>query len=157
MTSFNTLLTFAALSILSGACGNAESNNAAENEPTSELSEKQKHVVIFDTDANNELDDQHALIYLLLNGKDFIVPGVTVNATRNGGDIQGHYDEAERILKLAKLDGTVPLYKGANGNFEEIKNNLGKANFDGHEAVDFIIEEALKPRKEKLVLLPTFS
>ncbi|NND09149.1 MAG: nucleoside hydrolase, partial [Saprospiraceae bacterium] len=155
MTLSNASLTFAALSILYGACGNnTVPNNAVENNQTSEIMENQKHVVIFDTDANNELDDQHALIYLLLNGDDFIVPGVTVNATRNGGDIQGHYDEAHRILKLAKLDGTVPLYKGANGNFEEIKNDLGEATFDGHGAVDFIIEEALKPRKEKLILLP---
>ena len=38
--------------------------------------------VIVDTDANNELDDQHALAYVLLNGDTFKVEGVTVNATR---------------------------------------------------------------------------
>ena len=45
--------------------------------------------VIVDTDANNELDDQHALAYVLLNGDTFDVEGVTVNATRGGGDIRG--------------------------------------------------------------------
>ncbi len=50
--------------------------------------------VIFDTDANNELDDQHALAYLLLNDEKFNTIGVTVNATRNGGEIQAHVKEA---------------------------------------------------------------
>jgi purine nucleosidase len=39
------------------------------------------HHVIFDTDANNEIDDQHALAYLLFSGDVFAVEGVTVNAT----------------------------------------------------------------------------
>lgn len=54
--------------------------------------------VIFDTDANNELDDQHALAYLFSNRDYFDIKAVIVNATRNGGDIQGHYDEAVRII-----------------------------------------------------------
>src|SRR4029453_2741022 len=37
---------------------------------------------LVDTDANNELDDQHALAYLLFNGRSFDVEGITVNATR---------------------------------------------------------------------------
>ena len=37
--------------------------------------------VIFDTDANNELDDQHALAYLLFSGNAFAVEGITVNST----------------------------------------------------------------------------
>src|SRR5690349_20868316 len=73
--------------------------------------------VIFDTDANNELDDQHALAYLLFSGNNFAVKGITVNATYNGGNIDEQYAEAERILKLATLNGTLPLFKGANGNF----------------------------------------
>ena len=39
----------------------------------------QKTKILFDTDANNELDDQHALAYLLFNGQDFEVEGITVN------------------------------------------------------------------------------
>ncbi len=109
--------------------------------------------VIFDTDANNELDDQHALAYLLFNSKTFDVLGVTVNATSNGGNIEEQYAEAERILKLSKADGRVPLLKGANGNFEEINGKVAGAAFDGSEGVNFIIAEANKKRKEKLVLL----
>src|SRR5689334_20863496 len=65
--------------------------------------------VIFDTDANNELDDQHALAYLLFSGNTFAVKGVTVNATYNGGNIDQQYAEAERILKLTNEDGKIPL------------------------------------------------
>ncbi|MEZ4826809.1 MAG: hypothetical protein R3C61_11045 [Bacteroidia bacterium] len=37
--------------------------------------EKAKIPVIFDTDANNELDDQHALAYLLSNADVFNILG----------------------------------------------------------------------------------
>lgn len=110
--------------------------------------------VIFDTDANNELDDQHALAYLLMNGETFSVKGVTVNATFNGGDIEGHYREAERILQLLNLDGKIPLFRGANNDFPEIKNQLSNPGFDGQPAVDFIIEQAQQQQNGKLVLLP---
>ena len=47
------------------------------------MTDNSKIPVIFDTDANNEVDDQHALAYLLFNGDHFKVEGVTVNATRD--------------------------------------------------------------------------
>jgi len=110
--------------------------------------------VIFDTDANNELDDQHAIAYLLLNDDVFNTLGVTVNATRNGGEISEHVKEAQRVLMLCNKDEEIPLFAGANANFSEIRPHLKDAGFDGQEAVDFIIKEAMKKRKEKLVLLP---
>ena len=113
-----------------------------------------KMAVIIDTDANNELDDQFALAYLFFNGKSFTVPGVTVNATKNGGDIEGHRMEAERVMRMCKGFWKIPLIKGANKNFEDILPAIKNEHFDGSDAVDFIIEEANKPRKEKLVLLP---
>ena len=113
-----------------------------------------KHTVIFDTDANNELDDQHALAYLLLNGEDFRVRGITVNATKSGGAIENHYNEAARIMKLCKSENTIPLYSGADANFADIEKNLDQPDFDGHDAVNFIIDEALKQENEKLVLIP---
>ena len=76
--------------------------------------------VIFDTDANNELDDQHALAYLLFSGDHFKVDGITVNATYNGGEIDAQFAEAERVLNLCHPEGNIPLIKGANGDFEEI-------------------------------------
>jgi purine nucleosidase len=119
-----------------------------------------KHHVIFDTDANNEVDDQHALAYLLFSGDYFAVPGVTVNATSGPGSsrepsrIEDHYDEARRVMQLCGVYGSIPLFKGANGSFEEIRNHVDEPGFDGYEAVDFIIEQALMDRDRELLLLP---
>ncbi|RDV11999.1 nucleoside hydrolase [Pontibacter diazotrophicus] len=108
--------------------------------------------VIFDTDANNELDDQHALAYLLLNQDTFDVRGITVNATKNGGDIDEQYAEAERVLKLLKSDHKIPLLKGANGSFNDIMDHTANADFDGAEGVNFIIENA-KQTPETLTVI----
>ena len=110
--------------------------------------------VIFDTDANNELDDQHALAYLLLNEDVFNVLGITVNATRNGGEIEEHMKEAQRVVDLVGWKDKVAVIRGANGDFPEIRKQLDQSDFDGYEAVDFIIEEAMKKRKEPLLLIP---
>ena len=96
--------------------------------------------VIFDTDANNELDDQHALAYLLLNDSTFNVIGITVNATRNGGEIEEHMKEANRVVDLVGWKGKVPVLKGANGNFTNIRSQVYRSEFDGSDAVDFIIK-----------------
>lgn len=113
----------------------------------------QKQTVIFDTDANNELDDQHALAYLLLNGDAFHVKGVTVNTTKHGGNIDEQYAEAERVIKLCNLDGKIPLFKGADGSFEEIRPSIEEETFDGYKAVNFIVEQAKKQEGEKLVVI----
>ncbi len=109
--------------------------------------------IIFDTDANNELDDQHALAYLFSNMDYFDIKTIIVNATRKGGDIDRHFDEAERIMKLFKVRGEIPLLKGANKSFLDIKDNLSNPNFDGFQAVNFIISEAKKHTNEKWVVL----
>ncbi|MDI6451075.1 nucleoside hydrolase [Anaerobaca lacustris] len=116
--------------------------------------------VIFDTDANNEVDDQHAMAYLLFSGDTFDVAGVTVNATsdpngfRTPSNVQDHYDEARRVMQLCgQLYGRIPLKLGAQGGFEEIAPHLDRPDFDGHEAVDFIIEQAGMQRDGELILL----
>ncbi|HLE56230.1 MAG TPA: nucleoside hydrolase [Rhodothermia bacterium] len=109
--------------------------------------------VIFDTDTNNELDDQHALAYLLFNGGAFDLEGVTVNATYNGGGIDEHYREAERILELSTLHPRIPLVKGATGSFEDIRDEVDGRDFDGFDAVDFIIKRAMAPSDRELELL----
>lgn len=113
----------------------------------------QKLSVIFDTDANNELDDQHALAYLFSNQNFFDIRAVTVNATRSGGDIQGHFDEAARIMQLFNVRQNIPLLKGANKSYLDIRDDLNNPEFDGFEAVDFIISEANKSTEEKLVVI----
>lgn len=114
----------------------------------------EKIKVIIDSDANNELDDQHALAYAFLNSDVFDVVGVTVNNTDNGFGIQGQYDEALRIIRLFNLEEEMPLLKGADKDYEEIAPHISEVDFDGYQAVDFIISEALKMKDEKLVLAP---
>jgi purine nucleosidase len=126
------------------ACKNSET--VAE-----EVYEQKKLPLIFDTDANNELDDQHALAYLLFNADTFEIKGVTVNATSSGGDIDAQYAEAERVLKLCRAD-TLPLLKGANKSFTEIDQTVTNKDFDGYEAVNFIIDQA-KAADQKLLVL----
>jgi len=109
--------------------------------------------VIFDTDANNELDDQQAMAYLFFNNSIFNTKAVTVNATYNGGNIDDQYAEAERIMQLCKVATKIPLLKGANKSFLEIKNELSNEQFDGYKAVNFIISEAEKHNKTKLVVI----
>lgn len=109
--------------------------------------------VIFDTDANNELDDQHALAYLLFSGNTFHVAGVSVNATHSGGEIANHYAEAKRVMQLCDRDGKIPLLKGANENFNQITPHIKEETFDGSDAVNFIISKANARTNDKLVLL----
>jgi purine nucleosidase len=110
--------------------------------------------VLLDTDANNELDDQHAIAYMLFNGRVFDVDGITVNRTRGGGDVRQHYAEAERVIRLASLHGRIPLHLGASGSFQEIEGNLARSDYDGAAAVRFIIERAHAADPRPLVLLP---
>lgn len=109
--------------------------------------------VIFDTDTNNELDDQHALAYLLFNGNVFDLVGITVNATRSGGEIGNHYEEAKRVMQLCGYHNELPLYSGANHNFDSIQNEVGKKEFDGYKAVDFILGESKNFSGQKLIVL----
>ncbi|MFD2203810.1 nucleoside hydrolase [Shivajiella indica] len=123
----------------------AEETSAPETSPKVRL--------IYDTDANNELDDQFALMYLLVNVPTFDLEGVTVNATKSGGNIDMHYEEAKRILQLGQRFGQIPLLKGADGSFEAIRTSVQNQDFDGKEGVDFIIEQANRPHDQELVIL----
>lgn len=111
--------------------------------------------VIFDSDANNELDDQHAIAYMLLNQDTFNVLGITTNNTRNGGGIAGQSEEARRVVTLMGPYGEgINIYDGAEKSYEEICGTIDDPEFDGHEAVDFIIGQARKYRKDhKLTLI----
>ncbi len=135
------------------SCSQQNGSDTAQ-QPTSSDTEDSLIPIIIDTDANNELDDQHAMAYLFFNEEVFNTIGVTVNATNSGGAIDQQVAEAERVMKLTDVMGQIPLLPGANGDFEEIQSNLNQPEYDGHAAVEFIIEEARKPRGQKLVLLP---
>ncbi|MEZ5071083.1 MAG: nucleoside hydrolase [Bacteroidales bacterium] len=110
--------------------------------------------VLIDTDANNELDDQHALAYLLLNQGIFDIRGITVNATSGGGPVAEHAKEAQRIVDLCGFHGTIRVTPGADGGFAEIVPHLGDPACDGREAVDLILKESRVERDQPLILLP---
>jgi inosine-uridine nucleoside N-ribohydrolase len=110
--------------------------------------------VLLDTDANNEIDDQHAIAYLLLSGDTFVVEGLTVNRTDNGGDIEEQAREAERVVRLCALHPQLPVTRGASGSFDEIAPHLTEPDFDGIDAVNLIIKRARAASQQKLVLLP---
>jgi hypothetical protein len=123
------------------------------NKNSNQEKNQRKISVIFDTDANNELDDQHALAYLLFSGNTFNLKAITVNATYNGGDINEHVVEAQRVVDLCGITDKVEVIKGANNDFKTIKSQIDSTNFDGHKAVNIIIEEAEKVKNEKLIIL----
>ncbi|MFH5884679.1 nucleoside hydrolase [Halalkalibaculum sp. DA3122] len=127
---------------------NAHNTQQENNRPDDE----QKIRVLFDSDTNNEIDDQHALAYLLFNGDRFDVEGVTVNSTKKP-DVALDYAEAKRILKLCKSYDEIPLKEGADSRFIDIKDQVNDADFEGSSAVNFIIERAMAEEKEELTLL----
>ena len=110
-----------------------------------------RYRVIFDTDTNNELDDQHALAYLVFNQETFRIEGVTVNATRSGGNIDKQYEEAARVLKLCAAE-SLTLLKGADKSFTDIPPTLNEAGYDGKDAVDLMLEKS-KDTTVTLVIL----
>ena len=72
-----------ALCIQLYSCGEKKNETSSEDPIAAKITPS-KIKVIYDTDANNELDDQHAQAYLLFNKETFDVRGITVNATFNG-------------------------------------------------------------------------
>jgi purine nucleosidase len=111
--------------------------------------------VILDTDANNELDDQHAIAYMIFNDDIFDIKGITTNRTWNGGPVEEHSKEARRIVHLCGADERIQVISGANGNYLSLKDSLENTNYDGKKAVEFIIQQAQNiPEGKKLVLIP---
>ncbi|MCF8225728.1 MAG: nucleoside hydrolase [Bacteroidales bacterium] len=117
--------------------------------------ESEKRIpVILDTDANNELDDQHAIAYMLTNQDVFDIVGITVNSTKNGGLIDNHYTEAVRILTLFNEQENIIVKRGADAAFDRIRGRMDSGDYDGKDAVEFIIEKARDFKDGKLVLSP---
>lgn len=133
--------------LLLSSCNTSPVNNEKS------IPDRRIHIII-DTDANNELDDQHALAYAFCNADIFNIEGITVNNTKVGNGIEGHYLEALRIAKLCRADSSVGIYRGATGNYMQIKDSLDNENYDGKDAVEFIIKKAMEPGDKKLVLIP---
>ena len=113
--------------------------------------------IILDTDANNELDDQHAIAYMLFNQDLFQVEGITVNATHSGGGIESHMAEAKRVVELCGYADSFPILAGAERDYEEISREMSDREFEGHLAVDFIIQQARKSKHKPLTFVPIGS
>jgi len=125
--------------------------NCEENKSQSKKSKQ--FTVILDTDANNELDDQHAIAYLLFNQKIFKVKGITVNKTYSGKELKHHVAEAQRIVTLCGFKNKIKVIPGASGRYEDIVKTIHKEDFDGNQAVNFIIKNASEIKNEKLIVL----
>ena len=85
----------------------------------------------------NETDDQHALAYTLLNGHVFEVEGVTTNSKKRVKSSHLTY-EARFITHL--WPSKAPVHIGVYMTYDRIKADINKSTFDGHAAVNFIIE-----------------
>jgi inosine-uridine nucleoside N-ribohydrolase len=110
--------------------------------------------IIVDSDANNEMDDQHAIAYALFNADIWHIDGITTNATSSGGPAPEDTKEAVRVVKLCASDSTVSVYTGATDDYPQIRGNLGDASYDGQAAVEFIIARArLHGPSDKLILV----
>lgn len=122
-------------------------------ETLTSLGVSEKVRVILDTDANNELDDQHAIAYLLFSGEAFDVEGITAHRTRNGGGLDMHLAEARRVVRLCGLDDVITVTPGTDKNFDDIKGHLDRPDFDGAEAVNLMIRRAHAADARPLVLI----
>jgi len=100
--------------------------------------------VIVDTDAACEADDPFAIVHALLSPK-LIVKGITAEHYNVEGSVTKSYEEIKTILDAMKM--TVPFYKGEE---EAIKEEGQKGN---SEAVEFIIDEALREDEHPLYIL----
>ena len=98
--------------------------------------------VIIDTDAACEADDPFAITQALLSPK-LIVKGISAEHFAQEGSMERSYNEICTILDA--MDIKVPALKGQTGPMSEDK--------EISEAVNFIIEEAMKEDKKPLFLL----
>jgi len=109
-----------------------------------DVSDEKKIRVIVDTDAACEADDPFAIVHALLSPK-LIVKGITAEHFHAPGSVQRSYEEIRTILEAMKLD--TPFFMGE----EEPLTHAGQEG--SSEAVDFIIEEALREDSHPLYIL----
>lgn len=119
-------------------------------------SDKLPHVIL-DTDTAAEVDDQHALAYLLFSADRWFIEGVTTNATTQtgtGGNVAAHTAEARRVIQLCASEKAVAVHEGASGGFADIASHLSDAQYDARDAVEFIVGSASHhSAQDKLVIV----
>ncbi len=109
--------------------------------------------VILDTDGNHSVDDQHAIAYLIFSQGIFDIKGITTNRTMGAGTIKSLTEEVNRVVKMCGEWDKIPVLTGADKDFNSIKPHLKESDYDGNEAVNFIIRQAHENHKGKLVLI----
>ena len=78
---------------------------------------KGKIDVVLDTDAYNEIDDQFAISYMLLNTHKFNIKGICAAPFKNGKSVSaadGMLKSYDEILKLLELIGKEKLKETAH-------------------------------------------
>ena len=107
-----------------------------------DIPDEKKIRVIVDTDAACEADDPFAIVHALLSPK-LMVKGIVAEHFAQEGSMERSYDEIRTILAAMGMD--VPVMKGQKGPLAQ--------DTEASEAVDFIIDEALKEEKAPLFIL----
>ena len=95
--------------------------------------------------------DQMALAYALFSDDLFRLRGVTLSSS-DGATIENQYSEVARVIQLASSK-FASVYRGVEGKYVDIVPNIHAKNFDGKDAVQFLIDTALENRSEKLVIV----
>ena len=97
--------------------------------------------VVIDTDAANEIDDQHAITLALLSPERFQIEGfVAANFGDTGGEhgVDRSFAEIKQVLEKAHMAGKYPVKHGS----DPLRYSNKPENSEG---VDFIIERAMDP------------
>lgn len=108
--------------------------------------ENKKIRVIIDTDANAEGDDQFAIVHALLTPK-FDVVGIIAEHYGQPDSMNASYDEIIKILKIMGLEGTIPVYRGAEQALNDTQNGIDS------EGAHCIVAESLKQDHRPLFVL----
>lgn len=108
-----------------------------------EVRDEKKIRVIVDTDAACEADDPFAIAHALLSPK-LIVEGITAEHFAKTDSVQRSFEEIRTITEAMGMN--VPIFLGEEGALDEQASG-------NSQAVEFIIEQALKEENHPLYIL----
>ncbi|MCF6312973.1 MAG: hypothetical protein L3J39_11030 [Verrucomicrobiales bacterium] len=129
---------------LAGAGALALSSASLSQSWGADLKHKKARRVLIDTDANNEMDDQYAIVRAL------IAPELKVEAITSAGyhdrkqGAQRSLDELNRVLELMGLTGEIPVALGSPGPMKDKLSPLTSA------ASQMIIDHAMRDDPDPL-------
>jgi hypothetical protein len=119
---------------------------------------------VFDTDAQFRGDrttsrsleqgavgDQYALMYLLFRS-DLLQMVAATTANVNGASVDNQVSEVQRVASLCGAP-ELPIKRGAEGVYADLKDHVADANFDGAEAVNAIITAARRQSPEDRLVI----